>query len=76
LVTGTVKSGEGAELLLLSDGKRRPVTKPKAKKPKHLTVLPERDDEIAKLLLEGRRVDDSLIIHSLKRVRQDLNCDL
>ena len=75
LVIGTGKAKDGAAMLLLSDGKKRPYDKPKAKKLKHAAVLREKDDGIASLLLEGRRVDDSLIVHSLKKVVKDRNCD-
>lgn len=75
LVVGFAESGEGALMLLLSDGKSRPISRPKAKKPKHVTVLRERDEAAAALLRGGRSVDDSVIIHSLKKIRQSLSCD-
>ena len=75
LVVGFRKDASGAELLLLSDGKKRPVDKPKAKKPKHVVVLHMKDEGIASKLVAGGRVDDSEIVHSLKSVRNDLCCD-
>ena len=57
----------------IADGKTRPVSKPKAKKLKHLKVLPQGDEEVARLLRGGRSVDDSVIIHSLKKIRQSLS---
>ena len=66
LVVGRRAGEGGAEYLLLADGRKRPFDRPKAKKPKHVAVLKEKDDDVAALLFEGRRVDDSRIIHSLK----------
>lgn len=73
LIVGFGESGEGAPMLLLADGKTKPVSKPKAKKLKHLKVLPQGDEEVARLLRGGRSVDDSVIIHSLKKIRQSLS---
>lgn len=75
LVVGFAENREGAPMLLLADGKSKPMAAPKAKKPKHVTVLRIADEEIARLLREGKRVDDSVIIHSLKKIRQSLSCD-
>lgn len=75
LIVGASESDGREGYLLLADGKSRPVSAPKAKKPKHVNVLRERDDDIAALLFEGKRVDDSLVIHSLKQVVKDRNCD-
>ena len=74
-VVGVRDEGQGSEALLLADGKGRPAANPKAKKRKHVTVLRMKDDAIAEALLAGRRVDDSVIIHSLKKVKSDLHCD-
>lgn len=74
-VVGLQNRREGESLLLLSDGKNRPMASPKAKKPKHVAVLRVKDGGIAALLSEGRRVDDAMLIHSVKKVRSVLNCE-
>lgn len=75
LIVGVQGSGGREGCFLLADGKSRPAASPKAKKPKHVNVLRERDDDIAALLFEGKRVDDAMLIHSLKQVAHDRNCD-
>lgn len=75
LVVGFREDKQGAAMLLLADGKSRPVDKPKAKKLKHVAVLKAMDEGIASKLEAGERVDDSEIIHSLKKVRNDRHCD-
>lgn len=74
-VVGVRDRREGEALLLLSDGKNRPIAKPKVKKPKHVTLLRYKDEELEKLLSEGRRVDDAMLIHSVKKVRSVLNSE-
>ena len=74
-VVGVRDRREGEALLLLSDGKNRPMAKPKVKKPKHVTLLRYKDEELEKLLSGGRRVDDAMLIHSVKKVRSVLNCE-
>lgn len=74
LVVGLCEEGKNACGLLLCDGKARPFGDPKIKKRKHVTVLKERDDGIAASLQEGKRVDDSVLIHSIRGFR-GRNCD-
>ena len=71
LVTGIANPGERGEMLLLSDGRTRRFSCPKAKKTKHVRVLPFRSAKAAELLLSGMRVDDSVIVHSLKEAAGD-----
>ena len=74
-VVGVQNRREGEALLLLSDGKNRPIAKPKAKKPKHVRLLRYKDEELAEMLSGGRSVDDALLIHSVRKVRSVLNCE-
>ena len=57
---------QGCSVLLVADGHKRGFASPKRKKAKHLRVLPLRDDNIAGLVSAGAKVDDSVIVHSLK----------
>ena len=75
LVVGPVREGEIAGELLLCDGKKRPIGHPKQKKRRHVTVLKERDEWLAARLLAGERVDDSVLIHSLKEFSRGRNGD-
>lgn len=70
LVVGAPEEGERAGKLLLSDGRSRTFEKPKAKKRMHVAVLRERDETVALMLAEGRAVDDSVLIHSLREYKQ------
>ncbi len=66
LVVGVKREPGGAQMLLLADGKSRPCGNPKAKKPKHVCVLKCMDEAVAGKLQAGERVDDSVLIHSLR----------
>lgn len=71
-VVGVRKAGEKGEMLLLADGKKRGIDAPKLKKPKHVTVLKQTDEGIRTALLNGDRVDDSVIVHALKAVKKEI----
>ena len=75
LVVGHAGGAGKAELLLLCDGKARPFGRPKVKKRMHVTVLREMDDGIAASINAGERVDDSVLIHSLRGFRKGRSCD-
>ena len=75
LVVGCAEEGKNAGDLLLCDGKARPMSRPKLKKRKHVTILKERDDGIAASIGAGRRVDDSVLIHSLRGFQRGRNRD-
>ena len=49
------------------DGKYKPVSAPKRKNLRHLYLLPERAEEIAKKLSAGVKIYDAEIISALKR---------
>lgn len=71
-IVGVRKADDGGELLLLADGRTRRMDNPKAKKPKHVTVLKAVDEGIGKALINGDRVDDSVIVHALKELKKEL----
>lgn len=74
-VVGASSEAKKEGLLLLSDGKSRPLGRPKAKKSKHVRVLRERDEELASLLASGRGADDSVLIRKLREFGKSRNCD-
>lgn len=74
-IVGVVNAGLRDEMILLADGRARKTAKPKAKKAMHLRVLPIRSERVAEALIAGRSVDDSVIVHELKSVRLDPDCD-
>ena len=65
------RSGKTGKYLLLSDGRARSFSKPKAKKIKHVAVLKKWDDGVRNALLEGRSIDDSVLVHAVKEVVKD-----
>lgn len=75
LVVGLRGEGGRGELILLADGKSHPAGSPKAKKPKHVQVLKQRDESVAERLAAGQGVDDSVLIHSLREFGKSRNCD-
>ncbi len=74
-VVGTCGEAKKEGLLLLCDGKSRPLGKPKAKKRRHVQILRERDDELALLLTSGRGADDSVLIRKLREFGKSRCCD-
>ena len=51
------------------------MSKPKLKKRRHVSVLRERDEQIAEMLLAGLKPDDSVIIRKLREFGNSRNCD-
>lgn len=72
-VVGIRDPGERGEMLLLADGGTRGIGSPKSKKRKHVTVLKQKDEGIRKALLDGDRVDDSVIVHALKAIKKEIS---
>ncbi len=72
LITGIVDPGKKGEMLLLSNGRSRRFSCPKAKKTMHVRVLPFRSAKAAELLLAGMKVDDSVIVRALKEAVGEL----
>lgn len=72
LVVGVRAPGSREEMLLLADGSSKRFEAPKAKKTKHVSVLKARSEAVRFALIEGKKVDDSIIVHELKEVRRSL----
>ena len=67
-VVGT--DGEGR--LLLCDGKRRKLARPKAKKPRHVEILPGSDHPAARKLRQGEALSDKELRGALAAFRDQL----
>ena len=74
-VVGSRKTAAGEDMLLLANGKSRPLSSPKSKKPKHVCILKERDEGVASRLEAGQGADDSVLIRSLREFGKNRFCD-
>ena len=63
---------DGEERLLLCDGKRRKLARPKAKKPRHVETLPEFDHPAARKLRQGEALSDKELRGALAAFRDQL----
>ena len=75
LVVGVSEDRSGKRMLLLADGKSRPVAGPKAKKAMHVAVLKAADPSVAAKLVSGAAVDDPAVARSIKEFRAARNND-
>ena len=64
--------GIEGEYVLLSDGKRRTLSKPKRKKLKHVQLVNEVDEKIRKCIEEGLYIKDSDLRSALAKLTGSL----
>ncbi len=67
-VVGSDREG----LLLLADGKRRKIARPKAKKPRHVEPMPEFDHPAIQKLKQGEALSDRELRRALAAFRDQL----
>ena len=67
-----VVGGDREGRLLLCDGKRRKLARPKAKKPRHVEPLPEFDHPAARKLRQGQPLSDKELRRALAAFRDQL----
>ena len=67
-----VAGGDGEGRLLLCDGKRRKLARPKAKKPRHVQPLPAPGHPAAEKLRQGRPLSDKQLRRALAVLRDHL----
>ena len=63
--------GQEEGFLLLADGRRCPVEKPKRKNPKHVAALTRADSAVAQKLVRGEPIRNSDLRKDLAIVRQE-----
>lgn len=65
-IVGVQSAGERNEKLLLADGKKRGLANPKAKKLKHVRLLPYVSVPVAEAA-KGKRADNAVVIHEMRK---------
>ena len=67
-----VVGGDQEGRLLLCDGKRRGIARPKAKKPRHVELLPVFDHPAIQKLKQGEALSDKALRRALAAFRDQL----
>ena len=65
-IVGALNAGERNETLLLADGKKRGFANPKAKKLKHIRLLPYVSTPVAEAA-KGKCTDNAVVIHEMRK---------